>query len=465
MLESNKDTCLKGTLKLVILICVFEVILGSYEQDVVDSCEDGEVVCALTDPFTGECINLSCPNVDVNRRGLAFDRTGEMPGLDKPLGPEWRSDLCKLKPTKLLPRNKTVELAHFEQKASKDKQAASNSGNKLTSVEKKRFTLHQRANRNSLSSIVRQRRTLLKNKKRGRRHKSKKHDDRPSKSIHTQRPPGWTLGHPSEADRAYIAKAVQAAPTYCPYLIKECAHKDRAYYFKMMFSEEKCCHKRRACCENYVGFGNNYTVPYVWDELPSIKKGSWGSCALIGLSDNLLRNARGKDIDSHDVVIRYGHQPVQGYADFVGTRTDVVIARSAMHRMDPSFVGKDIKLYIYYSPSGEIPYLRLMSCDNSDDSGCPRSASRNLASYIYQSMTAPIGKKGRAPTSGFAESLRLIFSGYCQRVDLYGFSKDGGGEYYNRGNIMKLHHSSEVESWLFHYLMRYHTDLGVCVYL
>jgi hypothetical protein len=90
---------------------------------------------------------------------------------------------------------------------------------------------------------------------------------------------------------------------------------------------------------------------------------------------------------------------------------------------------------------------------------------RNLPKAIYAAMTDPLGQKPRGPTSGFIRSMSVVFSGACRRVDLYGFSNNGGPEYYSQ-NLMKQHHSAELESWVFHSLMRnYSNELHTCVHI
>tara|TARA_Y200000002_G_scaffold364888_1_gene354272 strand:+ start:187 stop:873 length:687 start_codon:yes stop_codon:yes gene_type:complete len=46
---------------------------------------------------------------------------------------------------------------------------------------------------------------------------------------------------------------------------------------------------------------------------------------LVGNSPSLRGEALGKWIDSHDVVIRFNHCPMQGYSEDVGTRTDILV--------------------------------------------------------------------------------------------------------------------------------------------
>ena len=92
---------------------------------------------------------------------------------------------------------------------------------------------------------------------------------------------------------------------------------------------------------------------------------------------------------------------------------------------------------------------------------------RNLPAAMYQAMTDPFGPKPRGPTSGFLHAMPLVFGDACKRLDLYGFSNNEGPEYYNMAspNIMKQHHSAELESWVFHSLVRNHSnELRTCVH-
>ena len=91
---------------------------------------------------------------------------------------------------------------------------------------------------------------------------------------------------------------------------------------------------------------------------------------------------------------------------------------------------------------------------------------RHLASTIYASMTTPLAGKPRGPTTGFIVALRQIYTNYCARLDLFGFSADGGPGYYSDAAApMKLHHASELESWSFHHIMKEYPELNTCVYL
>ena len=46
------------------------------------------------------------------------------------------------------------------------------------------------------------------------------------------------------------------------------------------------------------------------------------SCAVIGSSPNILKKKYGKEIDNHDFVIRSNAARIEGFEDYVGSRTD-----------------------------------------------------------------------------------------------------------------------------------------------
>lgn len=47
------------------------------------------------------------------------------------------------------------------------------------------------------------------------------------------------------------------------------------------------------------------------------------SCVIVGNSSNVLSNKNGKFIDSLDCIIRFNHAKVEGFEDYVGSRTDI----------------------------------------------------------------------------------------------------------------------------------------------
>jgi hypothetical protein len=202
--------------------------------------------------------------------------------------------------------------------------------------------------------------------------------------------------------------------------------------------------------------------------LPRFEIGSWGTCALVGLGDNLLRNSYGKYIDAHDVVIRLGHVPVHSFERHVGSRTDLIVDRTGSlsrnnHRKDV----KDVQAYLCVTRKNRsifpktrfdlIPGAAKIECE---DAHSVSDLAFTLLGLLYRRM-APLKK----PTTGTVYALRLAFSQLCSRLDVYGVSHDGGGTYYERRAITKPKHGSELDSWMLHHIMQnYQSKLNFCIY-
>jgi hypothetical protein len=89
-----------------------------------------------------------------------------------------------------------------------------------------------------------------------------------------------------------------------------------------------------------------------------------------------------------------------------------------------------------------------------------------IASILYHFMVSPISGKSRSATTGFNQVLKIILSGLCKKVDIYGMSANCGGYYHKRQVNMKVQHSCELESWALHHIMRnFHDTLHTCVYI
>ena len=136
-----------------------------------------------------------------------------------------------------------------------------------------------------------------------------------------KRPPAWTSPHLNERDIAQVDDAISffsSNDNYCPFYTKNCVRPGVTYLRPSKPGkalEGKSTNKIQMSLQ-------------ALKNLPSIKKGTWGSCALVGLADTLLRKKRGEEIDSHDTVIRLGELPLGGgYREFVGSKTDVTWVR------------------------------------------------------------------------------------------------------------------------------------------
>jgi len=132
-----------------------------------------------------------------------------------------------------------------------------------------------------------------------------------------KRPPAWNSPHLNEQDYKEVDDAIRffaSNDNYCPFYTKNCIKPGVNYILppklKETVGEKLRNHKQHVRTSE-------------WENLPIIEKGAWGSCALVGLADTLLRKKRGEEIDTHDTVIRLGELQLWDYREFVGSKTDV----------------------------------------------------------------------------------------------------------------------------------------------
>jgi hypothetical protein len=246
-----------------------------------------------------------------------------------------------------------------------------------------------------------------------------------------RRPQGWADGHPNLSDYKFINETVRDAASTCFIHSRPC----------LMSSSST-------------------------SKLPYFARRSWGTCALVGLGDNVLKSSHGQDIENHDVVIRLGQVQIRGFERHIGSRTDVVTDRNgALKRDQKAHKPLALQAYLCYEEKNRytdskrsfsaIPSAARIRCDAKADSGL------QLLYGVYARMSPK-----RKPLTGTAYALRLALSGLCNRLDVYGMSADGGGTYFERTALTKEKHSTELDSWILHHLMETsYEDLRMCVYL
>jgi len=280
---------------------------------------------------------------------------------------------------------------------------------------------------------------------------------------------GWNAAHPNAKDYKILQTAVRNRGAFCPWMTRECVQPEAARTTARLVKGNaySCCQgDDRSCCSQRMP--RMIPEPSVsraeWEQLPSIPPGHWGSCALVAIGGNLLEDFRGAEIDAHDLVIRYGHAPLGEYSKHVGSRTDVVISRTGTRMTAEYAYHTQIKFYIMPKPAeldrdhqchplNAATETRQVHCLFTNQVDAPpvdalqvsgeHMSPRILPKAIYAAMTDPFGPKPRGATSGFNRAMPFVFSDACRRVDLYGFSNNGGPEYYNLGqslNLMKQHH-------------------------
>lgn len=277
------------------------------------------------------------------------------------------------------------------------------------------------------------------------------------------RPPAWLPQQMNARNMEEVDRLIRYFSTnnnYCPFLTKNCVVPGRVYV-KFLKKSKKLSR-------------SNFSEVDV-SQMMNVRQGSWGNCALVGLADTMLRQKSGLEIDNHDVVIRLGELPLRKYRSYVGTKTDVTWTR------------RRGKMAARGTISTERPNVRLYVGSNNGNTLMPtlqylrslRMLSQKTTMGEYLDFPAQIyklflnekwnkghrgKKKDRVSSTGFQDAIDLIFSRFCKRVDLYGFSSNCGGGYHNVNHLMQTLHNCELESWVLHHIMKQYTDLGVCVY-
>eukprot|EP00899_Mesostigma_viride_P024377 jgi/Mesvir1/5123/Mv15279-RA.1 len=216
--------------------------------------------------------------------------------------------------------------------------------------------------------------------------------------------------------------------------------------------------------------------------MPSLGHGALGTCALVGLGRNLLEDKFGSEIDAHDTVIRFGFVPVSGYEEHVGRRTSITYVRPMPTTPPPvTFKGKAVLVkgaakgavnggapettppanimadvwqfeetaathpeLFYLVPDARPPHMQPVYrgapvLGVKDLTAAPQVAHdvyRLLSPYVTLAPGAAAanmgveGGKRLVPSSGFQLAVQLLLSRLCKRLDLYGFSMNGEGHYF-----------------------------------
>jgi len=173
---------------------------------------------------------------------------------------------------------------------------------------------------------------------------------------------------------------------------------------------------------------------------------SFDSCAIVGNSGRLLHASHGADIDSHDAVFRINYAPIEGFEQFVGSRTtfDVINAvhtRAMVHEIrnqtESNSVAqeaarRDSTLVVFevLNKSAKAYYARLIDAFSR---GHPDSHTAVVmapelvvhSEWLFQLLRRQIQASTRevyhskAMSGWYATMLALQV---CGRTDVYGFS-------------------------------------------
>ncbi|KAM1111694.1 hypothetical protein ACFX2I_044671 [Malus domestica] len=161
---------------------------------------------------------------------------------------------------------------------------------------------------------------------------------------------------------------------------------------------KKCYNK--TLCEEHL----NVLLP----AKPPFHPRQFRTCAVVGNSGDLLMTEFGKEIDSHDAVIRDNEAPVnEKYAKYVGMKRDFrLVVRGAARNM----------VSILNGSADEV--LIIKSVTHKDFNAMIKSITNPV--YLFQGIVLRRGAKGTG-----MKSVELALS-ICDIVDIYGFTVDPG---------------------------------------
>ncbi|KAF3435316.1 hypothetical protein FNV43_RR22403 [Rhamnella rubrinervis] len=161
----------------------------------------------------------------------------------------------------------------------------------------------------------------------------------------------------------------------------------------------KNCNNRTLCEEHL-----NLILP----AKPPFHPRQFHTCAVVGNSGDLLKTQFGKEIDSHDAVIRDNEAPVnEKYAKHVGLKRDFrLVVRGAARNM----------VTILNGSADEV--LIIKSVTHKDFNAMIKSITNPV--YLFQGIVLRRGAKGTG-----MKSIELALS-MCDIVDIYGFTVDPG---------------------------------------
>ncbi|CAA2978224.1 sialyltransferase 1 [Olea europaea subsp. europaea] len=161
---------------------------------------------------------------------------------------------------------------------------------------------------------------------------------------------------------------------------------------------DKCYN--RTLCEEHL----NILLP----AKPPFHPRQFRTCAVVGNSGDLLKTEFGKEIDSHDAVIRDNEAPVnEKYSKYVGLKRDFrLVVRGAARNMIPILNGSDDEVLI------------IKSLTHRDFNAMIKRIPNPV--YLFQGIVLRRGAKGTG-----MKSIELALS-MCEVVDIYGFTVDPG---------------------------------------
>jgi len=208
-----------------------------------------------------------------------------------------------------------------------------------------------------------------------------------------------------------------------------------------------------------------------------VKKGEWGTCAVVGNSGLLRLSEYGKSIDSHDVVVRLNQAPQRGYSRRVGLKVTHRVLNRLWTRNYYSGASKlrnkaveqhpleqGLTLLISRATLKEYGNLASQLAETRKDILAVRISSRatSMAAPILEHYRERLCRSGFGPYKG----LNVPSSGWvcanmltslCSKVTVYGFGVEGLAKF-SRGIGIGVNETAKDEK---HAELNYHYFHGL----
>eukprot|EP00873_Tetraselmis_striata_P015681 jgi/Tetstr1/435945/TSEL_024826.t1 len=172
---------------------------------------------------------------------------------------------------------------------------------------------------------------------------------------------------------------------------------------------------------------------------------TYRSCAIVGSSDNLLRQFLGDEINDHDLVVRFNGATTKGFEKHVGRVTNVRFVTNPWL----GFREYPQETVVYLDPNSGDP---LYGCDRVTE--CTNATSTvtkfveelklfrqlrvaQLHPKVARWMSTPYrdGAQWYKPSSGF--QVAMLLSHVCETIDLYGFAGMEPRKYFDHESIQE----------------------------
>ena len=183
----------------------------------------------------------------------------------------------------------------------------------------------------------------------------------------------------------------------------------------------------RACCSSRGAFRDFRSLLRVPVNLSSHR--ARPTCAIVGASGTLLHSRHGRDIDSHDVVLRMNRAPTHNFERHVGRKTTARVLQMDAFAFDPRY-GAAVRS----SPLKQYGVPRLVSCHPPFNGRCTLQRMQQIffnttagrahllsADVARAASRRFVGVRQRSVTTGML-AIEAALRMRCDVVRLYGFA-------------------------------------------